>query len=356
MLGFKKIFQTPLWRCDEAAALTGGENTRAWSASGIAIAQEDITPGDLFFAAHGDDLALAFKRGAAAAVIPHTMKVDPKWSCLKVLNTYEALRLFAAAARHRSSAKVIAVQGDKTKRNIEQALSKTSETYSGGTHVSSSLAAIPEDVSYGVFGMSPMVAPDIVVITNPQKAQMSRVFSAMSPDGIVVIENMHHTDTPACMAAIRAAGVQTILTPEDILSGHAKLKDKTLARALTLIAQQLTSTISLIEPDQFTALKVRQLIDFGCSNKTLIMESLAIRAAAQKLTHDIHMPQTAASYRLVCTSKHLSTAPSLRAILKDEARYKEVSPEVLTPGDLLVFKKPQSTSKMLLSKALRFAG
>ncbi len=354
MFGFKKHSQRILWRSDEAAVLTGGKNSRPWSASGVAINVDEVQPGDLFFAAHGDNLDAVFHKGASAAVIPSNMKARDEWACLRVNNTFEALRSFARAGRFKTHACVIAVQGEHERAAVTQMLQERSSVHEGGRHMSQGLAALPDDVAYGVFGFSPSVSPDIAVITDPAKAVHSRIFSAM-PLHASVLMDMSLPASAECLAIIKASGLESIFDIHEVWD-KCKIKSKNVRTALEVCAQSMMRNLSKIEPEQFAAFKVKNLIDIGVMNRTVILDSRRVSQGIQtQRIPDLEIPHRIDSLNLVYTSKDIILQPSLKqAVQKPRSTdFKKVVPEVLAPGDYMVFKKPASKQKIEFSSVLR---
>lgn len=353
-----------LWRAKEAAALTGGINSRDWMATGVCINVDSLQPGDLFFAAHGDNLEKVFAAGAAAAVIPHGMNVREDWPCLKVANSYEALRSFAKAARFKTHALIIAVQGEQERGQIAKSLSQIAQIHEGGRHLSSGLAALPENITYGIFGFSPSSMPDIAIVTDPEKAAYARVFNAMPRSGVVLMD-CHALGYVECLAAAKAAGIQHIYTFDE--AAHMNLKavgSKSTQRALKLIAESvLRSNIKAFDPlaaERFTAFQVKNVVDLGMARKTLILENIRNREPSNEFqtAKDLEVPMRIRDLNLVYTSKQMSLSPDEhRAIHKSQAtEIRDIVPEVLSPGDYLVFRKPATETKAEFSSALRAVG
>ena len=119
----------PLWTAEEAARVTGGENSADWVAGGISIDSRSLKPGDLFIALAGpsfdghDFVAAALAAGAAAAVVHRRPEgLDPAAPIHLVEDTLGALTALGAAARARSQARFIGVTGSVGKTGIKEAL------------------------------------------------------------------------------------------------------------------------------------------------------------------------------------------------------------------------------------------
>lgn len=350
-----------LWRSKEAAALTGGVNAHEWAATGVSLNVDSIRPGDLFFAAYGDNLEKVFTSGAAAAVIPNGMNVREEWPCLKVANTYEALRSFARAARFKTHALVIAVQGEQERARISHALAQNTTIHEGGRHMSLGLANLPENVPYGIFGFSPNAMPDIAIVTDPEKAAHSRVFNSMPRNGAVLMDS-NASGYIECLAAAKAAGIQHIITFDE--AAHINLGlfgNKAMQRAIKIAAESvLLSNIKSFNPlhaERFTAFQVKNIVDLGMARKTLILDGVLDKENTGNLhsTKDLEVPARIRDLNLVYTSKQISLAGDAHQSIQKAQSYeiRDIVPEVLTPGDYIVFRKPVEQTKAEFSTALR---
>jgi hypothetical protein len=204
-----------LWTNTVCDVITGGRSTMPWAATNISLSMNDIFAGDLFFASNGDNLEAVFEMGAAAAVISADMVVPThianEYPLLKVSSVYEALRSLAKAARFRTHSLVIAVQGYEQRRSLSNALCSVSDLYEGGRHLSSSLAAMPDDCDFSIFGLSPSLRPDVIVINKASQLRDVSVMDNMPSNSIAMI----NADDPCFQDAIisvKAAGIKTILT------------------------------------------------------------------------------------------------------------------------------------------------
>lgn len=204
-----------LWHSDEVDILTGGRSTLKWAAYDLTLCAKDVCPGDLFFASSGDDLARVFADGAAAAVVAKDCEIDPKvaeiFPLLRVPCVYEALRALSRAARFRTHSLVIGVQGHEQRCAFGQALGAVVDYYDAGRHLSSSMAAMPEDCEFSVFGLTPSVAPDVAVIDRCDRFRDCGVFEVMPDHGIVLL-NGDDPKAPDVLAMAQAAGLRNILT------------------------------------------------------------------------------------------------------------------------------------------------
>src|SRR5690606_20824553 len=116
------------------------------------------------------------------------------------------------------------------------------------------------------------------------------------------------------------------------------------------------SSLVMLEPTQYTAFKVKNMIDFGPLQKTLVLDGMKTQNAAIRVATDVIMPKTFENFNVLYTTKNMNFAPSITASLPASEYYKDVVADVLSPGDVLIFKKPHTHSTMLFSKALRSTG
>ncbi len=118
----------PLWSSSEADAATGGQSAAPWQATGVSIDTRTINPGDLFVALTDqrdghDFVAAALLRGAAAALVTHRPKDVPADAPLLIVpDVLAALTALGAAARARTTAKVIGVTGSVGKTSTKEML------------------------------------------------------------------------------------------------------------------------------------------------------------------------------------------------------------------------------------------
>ncbi len=217
-----------LWTSDEAAAATGGDTRRAWTAGGVSIDSRTLAAGDLFVAIQGpnfdghDFVADALDKGAAAAMVARRPDgVADNAPLLVVDDTLRALRDLAAAARARTAAWVIGVTGSVGKTGVKTALrhvlGKQRMTHASLASLNNhwgvplSLARLPRAARYAVFelGMnhpgeidplSRLVRPEVAVITTIAPAHIeffpsldaiadakAEIFAGLVPGGAAVL-------------------------------------------------------------------------------------------------------------------------------------------------------------------------
>jgi UDP-N-acetylmuramoyl-tripeptide--D-alanyl-D-alanine ligase len=403
-----------LWTSAEAAAVTGGTNTRDWHATGVAISMEDLQPGDLYFATRDDDLEEVFKKGAAAVALAGGTGSDKDWPVLKVSDAYEALQSLAGAGRYRTHSTIIAVQGRAARQDVYALLRCAAPVHEGGRHLSLGLAALPDNVEYGLFSASPAVRPDIAVITNCAASHRDTLFETMPSSGTVII-NADDEDHLHIVARARAAGVRRIMTygrhayadarlcdcvradngsrvtanilGEEIsfllskeFSGHEalipallilKLTDKSLSAALRAFEQahglfsSFEGAVTLIDPalrrqqvGPQAVFKITNMIDWGLGRQTAMLDNFTspLSGSVSLCKKDLAIPRKLASLDFVYTSRDLKAVPDAHTAIRERHRnvkLEPIVPAVLAPGDFLVFKQVWNSSKAAFSEALR---
>ena len=265
-----------LWTSAEALAATQGLALGAtWQASGISSDSRTVTQGDLFVALAGphhdghDHVAGALQKGAAAALVHKVPAGLPAAApLLCVPDSLAGLRALAAAARARSTARVIAITGSVGKTSSKEML-KLALAAAGPTHASVgsfnnhwgvplSLARLPRDAKFAVFelGMNHpgeitpltrLVQPHIAVVTSVEAVHLeffastrqiaeakAEIFLGVAPDGIAVLPH----DNPYfgfLTAAARQAGVQTVESFGRHIDSGARLLDCAIEPNETLV-------------------------------------------------------------------------------------------------------------------------
>lgn len=395
-----------LWTSQEAAIVTGGTSTQDWCATGIAIAMEDLKPGDLYIATQDDDLAAVFAKGAVAAVV--TGSVDGRGSLplLKVGDVFEALQALAGAARYRTHALIVSVQGRTARAVVHDILARAGRVHEGGRHLSLGMANLPDDVDFGLFGSSPAVRPDIAIITNCAGANRDTLFETMPVSGSVIINADEGEASLGVIARAKAAGIQNIFTYGRALSADACLASlvqadngtrvcvNILGEAMTFVsnaredfspvalagflvlklaqldmpaavcgnedevaAHRATGSVTLIDPalknGPQALFKVTNMIDLGFGRQTAILDNMGFGAASAGY---LAIPRRIATLDVLYTGKKAGTVANAQAALQDRhrnARIEPIATEVLAPGDFLVFKKAREGSKAIFAEALR---
>lgn len=402
---------TILWTSLEAAVITGGKSTREWQATGVCISIQNIKPGDLFFATQDDDLNEVFRRGAAAAVVAGNPGGNEAWPLLKVADVYEALRALARAGRHRTHGLMVAVQGRAEREAVARALSSLFIVHEGGRHLSADMAALAETCDFAVFGFSPIVGPDIAVVTDCHHADGS-VFDVMSPGGRVLV-NMDSPGAQNVIARVQAAGIRNIFTfgrsaecdavlqevlpaangvrvkmkvlgesVNLILAAGDTVKPELLAGALILrlaeatalqVAQALSAPGSAINSESNVALmdrlvrnsmqaafRVMNMIDLGRGRRTVVLDNIpSTREKSVMVSNkDLDIPLRIDNLELVYACKGLSLFSNAESAIqkaRPSATLEKIVPSVLAPGDFVTFKGFLHGPTELISGSWRLA-
>jgi len=297
---------TALWTKDEAQKATGGKAFGpAWEAHGVSIDSRSVEKGDLFVALTGPNhdghayVAKALEAGAAAAlvhVIPEGL--DETAPLLLVNDTLEGLRALGAAARARSSAKIIGVTGSVGKTSSKEMLKLALEA-AGPTHASVgsfnnhwgvplSLARMPRDAAFAVFEMgmnhpgeitplTTLVRPHIAIITSVEAVHMeyfastaeiaaakAEIFDGVGAGGIAILpRDNRHFATLKREAEAKGLSVQSFGSHID--AG---------ARLLDCAVDPAETVVFALFGDQALSYRV------GVSGRQWAMNSLAVLKAA----------------------------------------------------------------------------
>ncbi len=304
-----------LWTGTEAAAATGGRNTRDWRATGASIDSRTTTTGDLFIALEGpvfdghEFVGAAFANGAAAGLVSTVPDADavPEGGALHVVDdTMAALGALAAAARARTRARIAAVTGSAGKTGTKEALrhvleaqgptSASRSSFNNHWGVPLSLARMPSDTAYGIFevGMnhageiaplSRLIRPHVAIVTNVEAAHLeyfvsveaiadakAEIFVGMAPDGTAVL-NRDNAHFERLKSAAEDRGIARIVG-----FGAAPEADVRLVEAISADGHE----------DVSAEIHGRR-IDYrlGVAGRHWVMNSLAVLAAVAALGADV---------------------------------------------------------------------
>ncbi len=342
---------TPLWTTEVLAEATEGRivGPVLTEIGGISIDSRTITAGEAFFAILGervdghDYVGAALSRGAACAVVAEdrlaALPEDGRY--VVVDDVLAALGRLAAAARVRSAARIVAVTGSVGKTGTKEML-RVALAPSGSVHASVasfnnhwgvplSLARMPADTAFGVFeiGMNApgeitpltkLVRPHAAIITTVSAVHAANFSSeeaiadakaeilvGIEPGGTAIL-NRDNRYFARLATAAREAGVHRILgfgelPGADIRLIHADLE----AEGSTVKAEMLAKPITY---------------RIGAAGKHLVMNSLAVLAAAAELGADVGAAAAAlASFGAPAGrgARHMLTVGAGTALLIDEA-------------------------------------
>ena len=270
------------------------------------------------------------------------------------------------------------------------------------------------DALFAVFGFSPAVQPDIAVISDGQAALNSAIFETM-PRGGMVILNADDEAFLDVMALAKSCGIEQIYTygqsqladarvenvvqamngvqvtcrvlgqvvpfvlppgsalPVEVLAAFCvlKLMDYPVQRfayqmALAVCEEgESVSRVHLMHKEAYpksvmaqTIFRVMNMVDLGFNRRTAVLDNL--RAKVQKTqpisTKVLDVPKKLGSLELVYACKNVSVCDNAQKVLSEGRRAdrtEEIVPDVLMPGDFVVFKDVAKNARTVFSKALR---
>jgi UDP-N-acetylmuramoyl-tripeptide--D-alanyl-D-alanine ligase len=345
---------TALWTTTAIEAATRGAGIGALPAevTGISIDSRTIAPGEAYFAIKGDVhdghdfAAAALKAGGGLAVVARD-RVDSLRGALgedarliAVDDVLAALRDLAAAARARSTAKIIAVTGSVGKTSTKEALALALGA-NGATHASAasfnnhwgvplSLSRLAEPTRYGVFeiGMNHageitpltrLVRPHVAIVTTVEPVHLeffasveaiadakAEIFLGLEKDSAAVL-NRDNAQYQRLKRHADAVGTRVVSFGENARAD---------ARLLRCALQPDGSAV------EANILGVPVTYKVGAPGKHLVMNSLAVLAAANLAGADLARAalalarQAPAAGRGTRTTLDLADGP---AVLIDES-------------------------------------
>jgi UDP-N-acetylmuramoyl-tripeptide--D-alanyl-D-alanine ligase len=194
---------TALWTSVDIALATGGIETHAFEAGGVAFDSREVGPGDLFIALKGEAtdghrfVDGAFEHGAAGAIVSQPVPFPH----VRVADTTAALDALGVAARARTSARIAGVTGSVGKTGTKEALSaalaranrgavhRSVKSYNNHTGVPLSLSRMPADSAFGVFEMGMNHAGEIAALTRLVRPHVA-VVTAIAPAHIEFFDSI----------------------------------------------------------------------------------------------------------------------------------------------------------------------
>ena len=224
-----------IWNFNDIIAATNSNSATADAViDGIALDSRKATSGDLFVAINGDNndghdhIHSAHQAGAVAALVERP--VDSRLPQIIVDDSVAGLTRLAAAARIRTSAKIIAITGSVGKTGTRHLVAACLQAQNSKTHSSKgnynnhigaplSLASMPASSAFGVFelGMShqgelarlsQLTKPDVAIITRIASSHLgnfknieaiakakAEVFQGLNEGGIAIL-NADDPHTP----------------------------------------------------------------------------------------------------------------------------------------------------------------
>ena len=305
----------PLWTTEELVAATGGrlDGDVARPIGGVSIDSRSMDAGDIFVAIAGENsdghqyAAAALDKGAAVAIVSRPEpRMRDSGALLVVDEPLAALQRLAAAARARSSARVVGITGSVGKTTSKEAL-RLALSPSGPTHASASsynnhwgvplsLARLPRDAAFAVFeiGMSQageitpltrLVRPHVAVVTTVAASHLghfpslaaiadakAEIFAGVEPGGAAVINRDNEYFDRLAQAA-RQAGIDRIVGFGEAASTEVRLMNVALHETCSCVtASMFGETVSY---------------RLGAPGRHLVINSLAVLAAAHLAGGDL---------------------------------------------------------------------
>jgi UDP-N-acetylmuramoyl-tripeptide--D-alanyl-D-alanine ligase len=345
---------TALWTTKAIEAATRGAGIGALPAeiTGISIDSRSIAPGEAYFAIKGDVhdghdfAAAALKAGGGLAVVARD-RVDGLREALGedarlivVDDVLAALRDLAAAARARSTAKIVAVTGSVGKTSTKEALALALGA-NGATHASAasfnnhwgvplSLSRLAESARYGVFeiGMNHageitpltrLVRPHVAIVTTVEPVHLeffasveaiadakAEIFLGLEKDGAAVL-NRDNAQYQRLKRHADAVGTRVVSFGENARAD---------ARLLKCALQPDGSAV------EANILGVPVTYKVGAPGKHLVMNSLAVLAAASLAGADLARAALALAQQAPAAGRGTRTTLDLAdgpALLIDES-------------------------------------
>jgi UDP-N-acetylmuramoyl-tripeptide--D-alanyl-D-alanine ligase len=310
---------TALWttKAIEAATRGAGIGALPTDVAGISIDSRTIAPGEAYFAIKGDVhdghdfVGSALKAGGGLAVVAHDRvdglcdALDKDTRLIAVDDVLAALRDLAAAARARSTAKIVAVTGSVGKTSTKEALAIALGA-NGATHASAasfnnhwgvplSLSRLAEIARYGVFeiGMNHsgeitpltrLVRPHVAIVTTVEPVHLeyfasveaiadakAEIFLGLEPGGAAVL-NRDNAQYQRLKRRAVTAGARVVSFGENARAD---------ARLVKCALQPDGSTV------EAHILGVPVTYKVGAPGKHLVMNSLAVLAVASLAGADL---------------------------------------------------------------------
>jgi UDP-N-acetylmuramoyl-tripeptide--D-alanyl-D-alanine ligase len=340
-----------LWTVEEMATAMSAQRQGALPSSipGISIDTRTLSPGEAFFALHGDHrdghefvgAALAAKAGVAVVAADRRGELPPEAPLLVVPDVLAALRALAVAARAHTQAKVIGVTGSVgktgTKEALRLALSKEGAThasvasYNNHWGVPLSLARCPADARFAVLEMgmnhageieplSRLARPHVAIITTVAPVHLeffgtlakiadakAEIFLGVEKDGAAVL-NRDNAQFAQLRRRAKEAGVEHIVS----FGEHEKAD----ARLIKCVLHSNCSTV------QAQILGTELTYKIGAPGRHLVLNSLAVLAAAQLVGADLALAALALAEFEPMAGRGAATEielPGGRALLIDES-------------------------------------
>ena len=299
-----------LWTSTEADAATGGTSSTDWSCDGVSIDTRTLEPGDLFVALKDvrdghDFVAMAFEKGAAAALVTHRPEnVAEDAPLLIVPDVLAALEDLGRAARERCDGRVVAITGSvgktSTKEMMRAMLSDQGRThasvasYNNHWGVPLTLARMPRDTEYAVIeiGMnhpgeiaplSRMARPHVALITTVAAAHLEAFddISGIAVEKASIIEGLEEGGSAVLNCDLDTSA---ILHDAAKAAGRKDVGFGANGPEYTLHDVRITGEVTVVQAE---ANSQPLLFKLGVPGKHFAMNGLGALAAAEELGADL---------------------------------------------------------------------
>ncbi len=379
-----------LWSSKEVEKITGGYSTREWSARGVAIDSALVKPGDLFIHTPGasvQDIVHAFERGAtAAAVTLWPEGLAQKHALLIVDDPRKILHILAHAALKRCGAKRVMITGSSKRSGMFEMMEAAFKTFAY-THAVSIQAAKADEMALALACLNP--GTDILLLDKDEDFPCN-----YAPDIIVrPCENISALEDVKILASLEAENgtrLRALVKGEEITLTVPQAGRQVLLNVLSVLSVLVSIGGNLqrgamalqrsLEPEEFAqcgnnirliedvthvscaparkAFKVLALVDPGRGKRKLALLSHLNNGAAQKGgEHDISLslPLRSADVQFLYTRAPSNIAKERDKAHKEPQKFslKKIVPDVLAPGDVLMFKERRGHKKQIEMKTLR---
>ncbi len=315
----------PLWSFDKVLEATAGsaEGGGAPDVASVSIDSRTAKPGALFAAIRGGNLdghdyvGQAFTAGAAVALVAQDAELDVSGALIRVPDTLKALNRLGAAARARSTARIIAVTGSVGKTGTKEALRlalgatgrvhASEKSYNNHWGVPLSLANFAQPNDFGVFeaGMNhageitpltKLIRPHIAIITTIAPVHLeffdtveqiaeakAEIFAGLEPGGVAIL-NRDEPYFKLLRNRALAAGAERVIT----FGAHESADAKLMGIRAAGNASEVEAAIA--------GIKISYRI--GAPGRHLVMNSLGVLAALECVGADLRAGSRAlAGYR-----------------------------------------------------------
>lgn len=125
-----------------------------------------------------------------------------------------------------------------------------------------------------------------------------------------------------------------------------------------LKTKNVTVSVTPVERCSYALFRVKNMIDLGSGHQTAVLENVAFPAeyGPGHRKNDLALPIKIANLDLVYTNKKYTGVSNVYEVIRSiytKGRIEKIVPDVLAPGDYLVFKRQPREKQAALVEALR---